>query len=90
MSSTPHGSLEPIDFSTHVLSLASSAMVSLGRVAAPDGQPHAIDLDTARHLIDVIAMLEQKTKGNLDQSELKLLQSLLYDLRLAFVEAGKP
>ncbi len=92
MSSTtagPAGPIEQIDFSTHVLSLASSAMVSLGRVPDPDGTKHPVDLETARHLIDVIAMLEVKTRGNLDESELRLLQSLLYDLRVAFVDAGK-
>lgn len=79
--------LGPIDFSTHVLSLASSAMVALGRMPAPDGQPHPLDLETAKHLIDVLGMLEQKTKGNLDEAEAKLLASLIYDLRVAFVDA---
>mgnify|MGYP000435070944 CR=1 FL=1 len=45
-------------------------------------------LDTARHLIDVLGMLEHKTRGNLDESEQKLLQSLIYDLRVAFVDAS--
>ena len=79
--------LGPVDFSTHVLSLASSALVALGKMPAPDGKPHPVDLDTARHLIDVLAMLEQKTKGNLDEAEQKLLASLVYDLRVAFVDA---
>ena len=79
--------LGPIDFSTHVLSLASSAMIALGRMPAPDGQPHPLDLETAKHLIDVLGMLEQKTKGNLDEAEAKLLASLIYDLRVAFVDA---
>ena len=79
--------LGPVDFSTHVLSLATSAMIALGKMPAPDGQPHPIDLETARHLIDVLAMLEHKTKGNLDEAEAKLLASLVYDLRVAFVDA---
>jgi len=80
--------LGPIDFSTHVLSLASSAMVALGKVPAPgQDQPSSPDLETAHHLIDVLGMLETKTRGNLDESEQKLLQSLLYDLRVAFVDA---
>lgn len=79
--------LGPIDFSTHILSLASSAMIALGRMPAPDGQPHPLDLETAKHLIDVLGMLEQKTKGNLDEAEAKLLASLIYDLRVAFVDA---
>jgi len=79
--------LGPIDFSTHVLSLATSALIALGRMPGPDGQPHPVEIDTAKHLIDVLAMLEQKTKGNLDEAETKLLASLLYDLRVAYVDA---
>jgi hypothetical protein len=79
--------LDPVDFSTHVLSLASSALIALGKMPGPDGQPHPIDLEAARHLIDVLAMLETKTKGNLDEAERKLLASLIYDLRVAFVDA---
>jgi hypothetical protein len=79
----------PVDFSTHVLSLASTALISLGKMPAPDGQSHPIDLETARHLIDVLAMLEHKTKGNLEESESKLIASLVYDLRVAYVDAQK-
>ena len=76
-----------MDFSTHVMSLASTALIAIGKMPAPDGQPLPIDLETGKHLIDVLGMLEQKTKGNLEESETKLLQSLLYDLRVAFVDA---
>jgi hypothetical protein len=79
--------VEPIDFATHVISLASSAMVALGQVPAPGGETDAVDLETARYLIDVIGMLEGKTRGNLEESESRLIQSLLYDLRVAFVDA---
>ena len=88
--SEPPLALGPIDFSTHVLSLASSAMIALGRMPAPGGDTLTPDLDTARHLIDVLGMLEHKTRGNLDESETRLLQSLIYDLRVAFVDASAP
>lgn len=81
-----HG-LAPVDFSTHVLSLASTALIALGKMPAPDHDAPEIDLETARHLIDVLAMLEHKTKNNLDESEQKLLASLIYDLRVAYVDA---
>src|ERR1043165_4563764 len=81
------GSLGPVDFSTHVLSLASSALIALGKMPAPDGVQHPLDLETARHLVDVLGMLEQKTKGTLDEAEQKLLASLIYDLRVAYVDA---
>jgi len=81
--------LGPVDFSTHVLSLASTALIALGRMPDPDGESHPQDLETARHLIDVLGMLEHKTKGNLAQAEQKLLASLIYDLRVAYVDAEK-
>ena len=89
MSDTPDGrhALGPIDFSTHILSLASSAMVALGTMPAPDGTTIELDLQAAKHLIDVLGMLQDKTRGNLDESETRLLQSLLYDLRVAYVDA---
>lgn len=77
----------PVDFSTHVLSLASTALIALGKMPGPDGNAHPVDLETARYLIDVLAMLEAKTKGNLDEPEQKLIASLVYDLRVAFVDA---
>ncbi len=77
----------PVDFSTHVLSLASTALISLGKMPAPDGQPHPLDLEMAKHLIDILGMLEAKTRGNLDEAEQKLLGSLTYDLRVAYVDA---
>lgn len=85
----PRPALHEVDFATHVLSLASSAMVALGAMPSPSGEPHERDIDTARYLIDVLGMLERKTRGNLDESEVKLLQSLLYDLRVAFVDASR-
>jgi uncharacterized protein DUF1844 len=81
--------LGPVDFSTHVLSLASTALIALGKMPAPDGETVELDLETAKHLIDVLGMLEQKTKGNLEEAEQKLLASLTYDLRVAYVDAQK-
>ena len=81
--------LGPVDFSTHILSLASTALIALGKMPGPEGETHPIDLETARHLVDVLGMLEQKTQGNLDEAEKKLLQSLIYDLRVAYVDAQK-
>lgn len=88
MAEPPHA-IGQVDFSTHVLSLASTALIALGKMPAPDGESHPIDLETARHLTDVLGVLEQKTKGNLDEAEAKLLASLVYDLRVACVDAEK-
>jgi hypothetical protein len=76
----------PIDFYTFVLSLASSAFVHLGDAPHPDtGQPGAPDLVLAQQTIDIIAMLRDRTKGNLTAEEEKFVENLLTDLRLRFV-----
>jgi hypothetical protein len=75
-----------IDFSTFVLSLASSAMVHLGCVPDPGGQEEAADLNLARQTIDILALLEAKTRGNLTPEEGRLLARVLHDLRVAWVE----
>ena len=87
----PSGSagLPPVDFHTFVLSLGSSALLHLGELEHPDAGAPQKDLPMAKHTIDLLAMLEQKTKGNLTPAEEKLMESLLYDLRLRYVEATK-
>ena len=87
MSEDDRRSLGPIDFSTHILSIASSAMVGLGKMPAPGTDELSVDLESAKYFVDVLGILEEKTRGNLDESETKLLQSLLYDLRVAYVDA---
>jgi hypothetical protein len=79
--------LAPMDFSTFILSLSSSAMVNLGRVPEPGSDTLQVDLAAAKQLIDILGVLEEKTRGNLDENEDKLLTSLLYDLRVQFVDA---
>jgi hypothetical protein len=86
---TGTAALPQVDFHTFVLSLGSSALLHLGELEHPDaGGPHK-DLPLAKHTIDILAMLEEKTKGNLTTAESKLISSLLYDLRLRYVEASK-
>ena len=78
-----------VDFHTFVLSLGSSALMHLGELERPGAGAAEKDLPMAKHTIDILAMLQEKTKGNLTPDEAKLLESLLYDLRLRFVEARK-
>lgn len=85
----PDQALAPLDFSTFILSLASSAQVNLGQVPAPESEEVRIDLPAAKQIIDILGVLEEKTRGNLDDSEQKLLSSLLYDLRVQYVDAQK-
>jgi hypothetical protein len=78
-----------IDFHTFVLSLGSSALMHLGELERPGAGAAQKDLPMAKHTIDILAMLQEKTRGNLTADEGRLLESLLYDLRLRFVDARK-
>ena len=82
--------LPAIDFSTFVLSLGTSVLYHLGLVEDPESKERATpNLELSRQTIDTIEMLHQKTKGNLSAEEEHLVESLLYDLRMRFVEAVK-
>lgn len=74
-----------IDFTTFVISLGSSAFVHLGEVPHPESQVAAPNLVLAKQTIDILGMLQEKTRGNLAPEEEKVLQTLLSDLRLRFV-----
>lgn len=75
----------PVSFSAFVVSLASSAMVHLGDTEHPGTGAASPNLELARNTIDVLGILQDKTKGNLDEGEAKLLDSILGDLRMRFV-----
>ena len=79
--------LPGIDFSTLVLSLATSAMVHMGLVPESDGGSTEKNLPLAHQTIDTLEMLQDKTRGNLSDDEAKLLQSVLYELRMSYVKA---
>jgi Domain of unknown function (DUF1844) len=81
--------MPPVDFTTFVLSLGSSAVLHLGEAEHPQTGKIEKDLPMAKHTIDLLSMLQEKTKGNLTAQEAKLLESLLYDLRLRYVEAAR-
>jgi hypothetical protein len=81
--------LPAVDFHTFILSLGSSALLHLGELEHPDVGAPQKDLPLAKHTIDILAMLDEKTKGNLTPAEEKLISSLLYDLRLRYVDAQK-
>ncbi len=78
-----------IDFSTFVLSMASSVMFHLGRLPDPTGETQQPALGLARQSIDILAMLKDKTRGNLDADEAQLLDRVLHDSRMAFVEESR-
>jgi hypothetical protein len=79
----------PADFVTLVLSLASTAQMGLGIAAHPGTGKAEKNLPQARHAIDLLGMLQEKTKGNLSGEEVKLLEAVLQDLRMGYVEVAK-
>lgn len=81
--------LPEVNFSSFLLSLSSSTLLHLGEVADPESGEKKKDLALAKQSIDIISLLRDKTKGNLTQEEEKLLDHLLYDLRMRFVNASK-
>ena len=76
-----------IDFNTFVLSLSTSALMHLGEIS--DSEDTTVNLAHAKQSIDCIALLEEKTRGNLSGEEERLVSEVLYDLRLRFVAATK-
>ena len=89
MSANADETLPPPDFTTFVLSLSTSALLHLGE-SVPNAPPAALNLPLARHTIDLLGMIEQKTHGNLTGNEEQLLTQVLYDLRIRFVQKSKP
>ncbi len=79
----------PTDFTTFCFSLASAALIHLGESPAPETGKTEQNLPLAKQTIDVLTMLQEKTKGNLTEEEDKLLSTVLYDLRMRFVEASR-
>jgi hypothetical protein len=83
----PH-TLPPLemDFSTFVISLSTQALAHLGEIPHPIDNQVAVELGAAKQLIDILGVLKEKTRGNLDASESGLLDNVLYDLRIKYVE----
>ncbi len=79
-----------ITFLGFVLSLASTAAVHFGDVPDPvSGEKHPADLVAAQQMIDILGLLEEKTRGNLTAEERSVLEQVIFELRLRFVEAQK-
>jgi len=84
---------QPVDsmlsFTAFVLSLASTAAIHLGDLPDPaTGAPGKTNLEGAAQMIEILALLDQKTRGNLTAEERQILEQILYELRLRFVEAS--
>lgn len=78
-----------VTFPAFVMSLNTSALYHLGEIADPATGKKIVDLDLARHAIDTLALIQEKTKGNLSADEEELLKNILYDIKLRYVNASK-
>ena len=81
--------LPEVNFSSLILSLSSSALLHIGEIADPYTGEKKKDLALAKHSIDTIALLKEKTEGNLSEEEQKLLESVLTDLRWRYIKAAE-
>ncbi|NIP84832.1 MAG: DUF1844 domain-containing protein [Planctomycetales bacterium] len=82
--------LPPADFQTIVSLLATQAMISLGALPNPLDGKVTVHPQQAKHFIDLLSVLEQKTRGNLSAEESAVLERLLHELRMVFLSVGKP
>lgn len=81
--------LPEINFSTFVISLSTQALMHLGEIANPLSGNVESDIPLAKQMIDILGMLQEKTRGNLDAGEERLIEDILFDLRMKYVEAVK-
>jgi hypothetical protein len=84
-----HGDTPEITFGNFLVSLSTQALMHLGDIPDPQtGRPEQ-DLVAAQQLIDIVGMLQQKTRGNLDREEGQLIDAILYELRMKYVERAR-
>ncbi|MFH0787485.1 MAG: DUF1844 domain-containing protein [Pseudomonadota bacterium] len=83
----PHPPLPEVNFSTLIVSLSTEILFHLGELPHPVSGEQKKDLPLAKHAIDTLAMLKEKTQGNLTEDEQKLIEGMLYDLRMAYIRA---
>ena len=80
----------PVSFNAFVVSLATTAAVHFGDVSEPSsGKKQEANIEAAWHAIEMLALLEEKTKGNLSEEEEQFLKQVLYELRVRYIEANK-
>ena len=83
----PHEELPSINFPTFIISLSTQALMHLGEISNPVTGKVEKDVAVAKQTIDIIGMLSEKSKGNLDENEEQLVREVLYNLRMKYVEA---
>jgi hypothetical protein len=81
----PPGTGARIDFPSYILSYYTQGLVLLGEVPNPYTNKKEEDIEGARHTVDILTMLQEKTKGNLSKEEDQLLEGVLYELRMKYM-----
>jgi hypothetical protein len=79
---------EPLSFTAFVISLASTAAIHFGDLPDPSGAKSEPNLEAAAQMIEILSLLDQKTRGNLTAEEREVLEQVLFELRLRYVEAS--
>ena len=82
----PQGQIPEMDFAQLVMSFASTALIQMGEAQKPEGGASMIDMEAARQTINILAILKEKTKGNLDPKEQELMDSVVAELQFRFVQ----
>jgi len=77
------------DFTLFVTSLSMQTLISLGEVPNPANGKKEQNLDQAKYMVDTIGMIKEKTKGNLSKSEESIIENVLYQLRMKYLEMTK-
>lgn len=76
-----------MDFSAFILSLNASALIHLGEIPDPQSRERSINLQSAKHTIEILEIIKDKTKGNLDGEEERLLDDIIFNLRMKYVRS---
>ncbi len=84
-----HDPSQGVNFASFLLSLATTGMVHVGEMPEPSTGQKMEDLEAARQMIDILAILKEKTEGNLSAEESQLLENVLYELRMKFMGKSK-
>jgi len=83
--------LPPASFVSHIMTLATQATVGMGQIPDPEkpDEPPPINLEFAKYVIETIAVLDEKTRGNLTADEAEMMENLLHQLRIIYVEVSR-
>ena len=83
-----HEHVPPLTFSSFIFSLSSSALMLMGEKLSPDQPQTPVNLPQAKEIVDILSILDEKTKGNLTSEEAAVMKDMLYTLRMKYVQAA--